>query len=88
MKTLLLALPAALALLVSGCTTTPEQNTMLGGITGAAAGYAVSGDKDKTKGALVGAAIGATAGTLLGQTNTPGQCYYRDAYGNRYIAHC
>ncbi|PTE14256.1 YMGG-like glycine zipper-containing protein [Pseudogemmobacter blasticus] len=87
MKALLLALPVA-ALALSACTTTPEQNTMLGAVGGAAAGYAVSSDSDKTKGALVGAAVGAVAGTFLGKTSTPGQCYYRNSAGQTYIAAC
>ncbi|MEF3046989.1 glycine zipper 2TM domain-containing protein [Pseudotabrizicola sp. L79] len=82
----LLALPL-LALPLAGCQT-PGQNAALGGITGAAVGAAVSSDSDRTKGALIGAAVGVAASTLIGPANTPGQCYYRDANGNRFIAAC
>jgi uncharacterized membrane protein len=88
MKSAFLALPLVAALGLGACVSSPEQSTAVGALTGAAVGAAVSGDGDKTQGALTGAAVGAIAGTLIGQTNQPGQCYYRDAYGNRYIAAC
>ena len=88
MKSAFLALPLIAAIGLSACVATPEQNTAVGALTGAAIGTAVSGKGDKTQGALTGAAVGAIAGTMIGQTNQPGQCYYRDAYGNRYIAAC
>lgn len=78
---------AALALL-AGCVTTPEQDTMIGAATGAAIGYAVSGDQDRTKGAIIGAAAGAIAGTLIGQADQRGQCRYRGADGRIFIAAC
>ncbi len=94
MKTLLVSLPV-IALLASGCTTTPEQNTILGAVGGAAAGSLVSSKDDRTKGALLGAAAGAVAGTMLGQHNTGSsggsnrnQCYYADGRGGTYIANC
>ena len=88
MKTLLPLLPVA-ALSLAACTpTTADQSTLLGAAGGAAVGYAVSGDGDKGKGALLGAAVGAVAGNLIGKANNPGECYYRDSYGNRYIAAC
>ncbi len=73
---------------LAACVATPEQNTAVGALTGAAVGAAVSGDGDKVQGALTGAAVGAIAGTYLGRTNQPGKCYYRDVNGNRFIADC
>jgi len=67
---------------------TSEQNAALGALGGAAVGAAVSSDSDRTKGALVGAAVGAAASTLIGPAQTQGQCYYRDQYGQRFIAAC
>lgn len=87
MKAIVLVLAAA-TLGLAGCTTTPEQNTMLGAVAGAATGYAVSSGSDKTKGALIGAAVGAVAGTMLGQAQQKGQCYYADGRGGTYIAPC
>lgn len=87
MKAALLSLTAA-AFALSACVTSPEQDTAIGALSGAAVGAAVSGKGDKTQGALTGAAVGAIAGTLIGQSQTAGECYYRDAYGNRYIAAC
>ena len=87
MKPLALIL-AALPLALAACTTTGDQNTAIGALTGAAVGAAVSDDDDTTKGALAGAAVGAIAGTLIGQSSTPGRCIYRDAYGNRFTAAC
>lgn len=83
-------LPVILVSMVglSACTTTPEQNTILGGVAGAAAGAAVSSSGDRTQGALTGAALGAVAGTLMGQTGNTGKCYYSDGRGGRYIANC
>lgn len=87
MKLRSLIIPIA-ALGLAACVATPEQNTAVGALSGAAVGAAVSGKGDKVQGALTGAAVGAIAGTYLGQTNQPGKCYYRDANGNRFIANC
>ncbi|MCB5411209.1 YMGG-like glycine zipper-containing protein [Pseudogemmobacter faecipullorum] len=77
------------AFALAGCVeTTPTQNTVLGTVGGAAVGAAVSSKGDMGKGALIGAAVGAVAGTYLGQTSTPGQCYYRNSAGQRYVAAC
>ena len=87
MKLVHIIAPVA-ALGLAACVATPEQNTAVGALTGAAVGAAVSGDGDKVEGALIGGAVGAIAGTYLGQTSQPGKCYYRDANGNRFIANC
>lgn len=72
------------ALALAGCTPT-EEGAVLGAIGGGAVGAAI-GD---TEGALVGAAVGGAAGALIGRASErPGQCYYRDRYGRRYIASC
>ena len=52
--------------------TPAEQNATIGAIGGAA----------------VGAAVGVAASQLLGPTSTPGQCKYKDQYGNIYVAAC
>jgi YMGG-like Gly-zipper len=82
----LFALPLV-ALVISACTPT-EQRAAVGALGGAAVGAAVSSDADRKKGALVGAAVGAAAATLIGPAPTAGQCYYRDQYGQQYIAPC
>ncbi len=83
----LLTLPLVLAALVA-CTPA-EQNAALGALGGAAVGAAVSSDSDRTKGALVGAAVGVAASQLIGPVpQRTGKCYYRDQYGNRFIADC
>lgn len=81
-----LALPL-IALSLSACQTS-DQNAALGALGGAAVGAAVSSDKDRTKGALIGAAVGVAASTLIGPAQKQGQCYYRDQYGQRFIANC
>jgi hypothetical protein len=46
-------------------------------------------DKFMTEaGALVGAAVGAAAATLIGQAPTQGQCLYCDANGRQITAPC
>lgn len=82
----LLILPL-LTLPLAGCVT-PEQNAAAGALGGAAVGAAVSGPDDRLTGALVGAAVGVAASTLIGPAPQRGQCYYRDANGNRFIAAC
>lgn len=82
-----LALIALIALPLAACQTA-DQNAAAGALAGAAVGAAVSSDSDRTQGALIGAAVGVAASTLIGPANTPGQCYYRDANGRRYIAAC
>ncbi len=67
---------------------TPEQNAVAGGLGGAAIGAAVSNDDDRLTGALTGAAVGVGASLLLGPAQQPGQCYYRNAQGQRVIAAC
>lgn len=71
--------------MVAGCTAT-ERGATIGGATGAAVGAAVA--DDTLTGAVVGGAVGAAAGALIGQASEPGQCYYRDQYGRRYVARC
>jgi outer membrane lipoprotein SlyB len=86
MKKTILAL-TILAMPLAACQTA-EQNAALGAVSGAALGAAVSSKEDRTKGALIGAAVGVAASTLIGPATTPGQCYYRDANGRRFIAAC
>jgi outer membrane lipoprotein SlyB len=86
MKRFLLTLPL-LALPIAACTPA-EQNAALGAVGGAAVGAAISSDSDRTKGAIAGAAVGVVASQLIGPAPESGKCYYRDQYGNRYIANC
>lgn len=76
-----------LMLPLSACVT-PEQNAAAGALGGAALGAAVSGPDDRLTGALVGAAVGVAASTLIGPAPQRGQCYYRNAQGQRFIADC
>ena len=75
-----------LTLAIAACTPA-EQRTAIGAVGGAAVGAAVSSDRDREKGAVVGAIVGATAAQLIGPA-PGGQCYYRDQYGNQYVAAC
>lgn len=86
MKRLLLSLPI-LTLVLAACTPA-EQNAAIGAVGGAAVGAAISSDKDRTKGAIAGAAVGVIASQLIGPAPQPGKCYYRDQYGQKYIANC
>jgi YMGG-like Gly-zipper len=86
MNRLTFTLPVV-ALLLAACQTS-DQNAALGALGGAAVGAAVSSDEDRTKGALIGAAVGVAASTLIGPAPTQGKCYYRDQYGQRFIANC
>jgi outer membrane lipoprotein SlyB len=81
-----LILPVFVASLAA-CTPA-EQNATIGALGGAAVGAAVSSDDDREKGAIVGAAVGIAASQLIGPAPQAGKCYYRDQYGNRYIAAC
>ncbi len=65
-----------------------DRATGTGALAGAVLGAAVSDDGDRVEGALIGGAAGAIAGNLIGQAQTPGDCIYTDAYGNRYVAPC
>ncbi|CAD7042446.1 membrane protein [Pseudorhizobium endolithicum] len=80
----------ALVLLLAGLTlascTQTEQGTAIGAGTGAVIGGLATGN---VRGAAVGAAIGGVSGALIGSVaEQPGQCYYRDRYGRRYIDDC
>jgi Glycine zipper 2TM domain len=77
-----------LVLALAGCVTQQEQNAAIGAVAGGALGAAVSSDDDRTQGLLLGAAAGAIAGSLIGPAQTTGQCRYRDASGNIFIAAC
>ncbi|KEQ07143.1 MULTISPECIES: YMGG-like glycine zipper-containing protein [Pseudorhizobium] len=69
----------------ASCTQT-EQGAAIGAGTGAVIGGIATGD---VRGAAVGAAIGGVSGALIGSVaQQPGQCYYRDRYGRRYIDDC
>jgi hypothetical protein len=81
-KALMLAL---IGLSVAGCTQT-EKGAGIGAVSGAIIGGAITGD---VRGAAVGAAIGGVSGAVIGSVaDQPGQCYYRDRYGRRYIDDC
>jgi hypothetical protein len=72
-------------LTVAGCTQT-ERGAGIGAASGAIIGGIATGN---VRGAAVGAAIGGVAGAVIGNVSEqPGQCYYRDRYGNRYIDAC
>jgi streptogramin lyase len=86
MTRFLLTLPL-LALPIAACTPA-EQNAAIGAVGGAAVGAAISSDSDREKGAIVGAVVGVAASQLLGPAPQAGKCYYRDQYGQRYIAAC
>lgn len=86
MKRFLLTLPI-LTLSLAACTPA-EQNAAIGAVGGAAVGAAISSDSDRTKGALAGAAVGVIASQLIGPAPQSGKCYYRDQYGQKYIANC
>jgi len=70
---------------VAGCTQT-EKGAGIGAVSGAIIGGAITGD---VRGAAVGAAIGGVSGAVIGRVSEqPGQCYYRDRYGRRYVDSC
>ncbi|MBP1852212.1 YMGG-like glycine zipper-containing protein [Rhizobium halophytocola] len=70
---------------VASCTQT-EKGAGIGAASGAIIGGVVTGN---VRGAAVGAAIGGVTGAVLGRVSEqPGQCYYRDRYGRRYIDSC
>ncbi len=73
------------ALSAAGCTQT-ERGAAIGAGTGAVIGGLATGN---VRGAAVGAAIGGVSGAVIGSVSEqPGQCYYRDRYGRRYIDDC
>ena len=70
---------------LASCTAT-ERGAGIGAASGAVIGGAITND---VRGAAVGAAIGGVSGALIGNVaGQPGQCYYRDRYGRRYIDNC
>jgi len=74
-----------IGLSIASCTPT-EQGAGIGGASGALIGAAATGN---VRGAAVGGAIGAVTGALIGSVaEQPGQCYYRDRYGRRYVDDC
>ena len=86
LKKSLLALP--LVALIAGCQGTGISNTTTGGaLVGAAAGAALADDDDRLEGAVIGGALGAAAGSLVGRTQT-GNCVYQRPDGSRYVATC
>lgn len=82
------ALVLPIALMALTACETPEQTAVAGALTGAAVGAAVSSKSDRTTGALVGAAVGLGASTLIGRSSQPGQCVYRRANGEQFVAAC
>ena len=83
MKKVIVLMLAGLTL--ASCTQT-EKGATIGAAGGAIIGGAVS---NSWRGAAIGAAIGGVTGALVGHVSEqPGQCYYRDRYGRRYIDDC
>lgn len=74
-----------IGLSVASCTQT-EKGAAIGAGAGAIIGGAITGD---VRGAAFGAAIGGVSGAVIGHVSEqPGQCYYRDRYGRRYVDNC
>jgi Rickettsia 17 kDa surface antigen. len=74
-----------IGLSVASCTQT-EKGAAIGAASGAIIGGAITGN---VRGAAVGAAIGGVSGAVIGHVSEqPGQCYYRDRYGRRYVDAC
>lgn len=74
-----------IALSLASCSQT-EKGASIGAVSGAIIGGAITGN---VRGAAVGAAIGGVSGAVIGNvTDQPGQCYYRDRNGRRYIDDC
>lgn len=72
-------------LTLASCTQT-ERGATLGATSGAIIGGLTTGN---VRGTAVGALIGGTVGAVLGSVNEqPGQCYYQDRRGRRYIDDC
>ena len=83
MKKLIVLALAALTL--ASCTQT-EKGATVGATTGAIIGGLTTGN---VRGTAVGALIGGTVGAVLGSVKEqPGQCYYQDRRGRRYIDDC
>lgn len=76
---------ALLGLSLASCTQT-EKGAGIGAASGAVIGGLATGN---VRGAAVGGAIGGVAGAVIGNVaEQPGQCYYRDRNGRRYIDSC
>ena len=76
---------ALIGLSLASCTAT-ERGAGVGAASGAIIGGAITND---VRGAAVGAAIGGVSGAVIGSVaDRPGQCYYRDRNGRRYVAAC
>ena len=92
LKKSLLALP--LVALIAGCQGMggmgmggTGQSTAGGALLGAAAGAAIADDGDRFEGAVIGGALGAAAGNLVGRSQN-GNCVYQRPDGSRYVATC
>lgn len=59
--------------------------TVMGSMLGAIAGMKVSGDKDRTKGALLGAFFGAATGSVIGQRLDQQEADLRRNLGNNKV---
>jgi len=70
-----------MGLSVASCTQT-ERGAAIGATSGAIIGGVLG---NNVRSAAVGAAIGGVLGAVAAQ---PGQCYYRDRYGRRFIDDC
>lgn len=86
MKHTIVLLIAGLGL--AACVPAADQATLGGAATGAALGALVSDSDDRVEGAIIGGAVGAVAGNLIGRANTANDCVYQDANGRRYVARC
>lgn len=80
-----LAAVAAICLTTAACTQT-QKGAGFGALAGGTVGAIATGTP---QGALVGAAVGGAGGALIGAVaDSPGDCYYRDERGRRYVDRC
>ena len=89
LRKFLLIAGAGATLMLAGCQTAQQDRALTGAVIGGAAGTAVGAATGGSVGsAVAGGAIGAAAGGIIGAASTPGRCYARDRYGNRYRVRC
>lgn len=75
-----------IAVILAGLTLASCTQTERGATVGAATGAVIGGVLgNNVRSAALGAAIGGVLGAVASQ---PGQCYYKDEYGRKFIDDC
>ncbi|MCI2399008.1 glucose-6-phosphate isomerase [Aliiroseovarius subalbicans] len=89
MRKQLILLACASSLAIAGCNMTTQEQMVVGGVVGGAAGLLTANALNaNTNWTILAVLAGAAAGSLVAKNNATGECAYAKGDGTYYTAPC